>query len=197
MFAILPQWLLDPAAFGGGWHGAVFPANSASASLVSAAISLALDGHFHEDGGLSTALTGLIAAGLPQAERVASSRPLTDPVSDLRRFVEANLADPELTSTRLAREFGMARASLYRHFESLGGIAAFIRSIRLARARELIERSGGQGLRLGTLAAEVGFASPTVFARAFREAYGMTPRDCLRQVRSGQSNAALRAGAGG
>lgn len=90
----------------------------------------------------------------------------------------------------------MARATLYRQFDSMGGIAAYIRNLRLRRARELIEGGSGRSLRLSSVAADVGFASPTVFARAFRQAYGMTPRECLRQARPGPAGAARRAQAG-
>lgn len=193
-FALLPTWHCDTVMMReGGWHGAVLPRAGGAAPLVRAAIAVAMAGEVENAAGLCASLSALIAAGYAHAGR---ARLAGSPPAGLRRFIEEHIADPDLTAARLAREFGMARASLYRHFDNMGGIAAYVRRLRLRRARELIERSAGQGLRLGTIAAEVGFASPTVFARAFRQAYGMTPRECLRQARPGPAGAARRAQAG-
>ena len=71
----------------------------------------------------------------------------------------------------------MSRASLYRLFEPVGGVACYIRTRRLARARQELTMPGLQDRRIGTVAYRAGFQNILAFNRAFREAYGETPRD--------------------
>lgn len=186
--AILPLRICDRRwVQGESWNGKVLGGQAGTAFLVKAAIERALAISEPGDAGLCASLAALVVAAMPAGGSLTQAKSASLPHADLRRYVEANLADPNLTAARLAREFGMARASFYRQFGTLGGIAAYVRNLRLRRARELIERSDGEGLRLGLIGMEVGFASHTAFARAFRHAYGMTPRDFLKQSRSGRA----------
>ena len=69
-----------------------------------------------------------------------------------------------------------SRASLYRLFEPVGGVACYIRSRRLVRARNELTAPGLQDRRIGPIAYRAGFQSIAAFNRAFRQAYGETPR---------------------
>jgi AraC-like DNA-binding protein len=77
---------------------------------------------------------------------------------------------------KLARTFGLSRASLYRLFEPVGGVASYIRTRRLARARQELTTPGLEDRRIGPIAYRAGFQSIPAFNRAFRAAYGQTPR---------------------
>ncbi len=52
----------------------------------------------------------------------------------VRQYIEARLADADLTANSVAAHFGLSRAALYRLFMPVGGVADYIRSRRLHRA---------------------------------------------------------------
>jgi AraC-like DNA-binding protein len=102
----------------------------------------------------------------------------------LCRYVEDNLTARDLGAAKLAATFGLSRASLYRLFAPVGGVASFIRERRLARAHLELTTPGLQNRRIGPIAYQAGFHSIAAFNRAFRAAYGETPRN-VRKPNSG------------
>ncbi len=82
----------------------------------------------------------------------------------------------DLGVDKLANTFGLSRASLYRLFEPVGGVASYIGTRRLARARQELTAPGLEDRRIGPIAYRAGFQSIPAFNRAFRAAYGQTPR---------------------
>ena len=88
------------------------------------------------------------------------------------RHVRERLSDPALGPDALCQTFGVSRAVLYRAFEPLGGVSAYIRSLRLRRAYVELSREAPP---LGRLAASLGFASLDTFRDAFRRRYGFAP----------------------
>ena len=89
------------------------------------------------------------------------------------RHVRENLSDPMLGPDALCQKFGISRAVLYRAFAPLGGVSAYVRSLRLRRA--YVELSRDAPPPLGRLAAALGFASLDTFRDAFRRKYGFAP----------------------
>lgn len=91
------------------------------------------------------------------------------------RLIEERLLDPTLDAGELMRALGISRSSLYRAFQPVGGVNAWIRQSRLAHARKLL--AGRTGLRptVGEVAQVCGFASDSHFSRAFRKAFGHPP----------------------
>jgi AraC-like DNA-binding protein len=89
------------------------------------------------------------------------------------RYVREHLSDPTLGPDALCQRFGVSRAVLYRAFEPLGGVSAYIRSLRLRRA--YVELSRDAPPPLGRLAASLGFASLDTFRDAFRRKYRFAP----------------------
>jgi AraC-like DNA-binding protein len=73
-----------------------------------------------------------------------------------------------------SREMYMSRVSLYKKILSLTGKAPleFIRSIRLKRAAQLLEKSG---MSIAEIAYEVGFNNPKNFTKYFKEEFKMLP----------------------
>jgi len=94
----------------------------------------------------------------------------------LSQFIETNLAARDLGVEKLARTFGLSRASLYRLFEPVGGIASYIRTRRLHRAYQELTAPGLENRRIGPIAYGAGFRSIPAFNRAFRTTFGQTPR---------------------
>src|SRR5450756_903180 len=95
-----------------------------------------------------------------------------------RQIIDANmhLADWGVEDLRLA--LGVSKATLYRIFSRAGGVNEYIRFRRLARAHALLVTSSGWG-RISEVARLCGFSSDAHFSRAFRDAYGYTPRDAM------------------
>lgn len=90
-------------------------------------------------------------------------------------FVEQNLDHWDLTVTKILKNFGVSRASLYRIFEDRGGVRQYISDRRLLRA--VLDISQGPLVR-GEIAAAAerwGFSSAANFNRAIRNEFGMPP----------------------
>jgi AraC-like DNA-binding protein len=93
----------------------------------------------------------------------------------IRRFIDRHLQSRELGVDMIATTFGLSRASLYRLFEPIGGIASYIRRKRLDRAYQEITAVGFANRRIGPIAYRCGFKSVAAFNRAFHETYGINP----------------------
>ena len=76
----------------------------------------------------------------------------------------------------LAERFSMSRATLYRLFEDFGGVRHYIQMRRLLQAYRSLARMR-EGDRIGAIALRFGFSDQAAFSRAFRAAYGLSPRE--------------------
>ncbi len=95
-------------------------------------------------------------------------------VRKVRRAVEAHLDDAEFNVEGLCKEISMSHSHLHRKLSALTGCSAtkFIRNIRLAKAKELLEN---QHLTITSVAFDAGFNDPGYFGRVFKQEFGMTP----------------------
>ncbi|MFG2874181.1 helix-turn-helix domain-containing protein [Streptomyces sp. NPDC048337] len=94
------------------------------------------------------------------------------------RFIDTNLGDPELTPRAVADRHNISLRCLYTLFEDQPmSVAAAIRQGRLQRAFDDLARPELSTRPVRTIALRWGFSSATVFSRAFRETYGMTPTE--------------------
>lgn len=100
----------------------------------------------------------------------------------IRRYIDRNLRSPHLDVDRLADIFGVSRASLYRLFEPVGGVASYIRKARLRLAYQEILGSEVSGRRIGPIAFSLGFKNVSAFNRAFRDQYGVSPREARARI---------------
>lgn len=122
------------------------------------------------------------APALARGGDVGASPPLATFVT-VRRHIDRNLASPDLGADSVAAEFGLSRASLYRLFEPAGGIAKYIRKVRLSRAFQEITAVELSNRRIGHIANSVGFRNVSAFSRVFHEVYGVTPGQARQQAR--------------
>ncbi|HLT79562.1 MAG TPA: two-component regulator propeller domain-containing protein [Cyclobacteriaceae bacterium] len=90
------------------------------------------------------------------------------------KFVEEHISDPDFTVETLSHELGMSRVHLYKKLVALTGKSPleFIRTIRLQRAAQLLEKSQ---LTVAEVAYKVGFNNPKYFARYFKEHFNVLP----------------------
>ena len=93
------------------------------------------------------------------------------------RFIELNLADPNLNAARVAKAVNCSRAKLYRAFAAEEtAVAECIREIRLDRTRILIEQMP-PGQSIGDVAVSCGLYDTANFSRQFRRRFGVAPSD--------------------
>jgi DNA-binding response OmpR family regulator len=101
------------------------------------------------------------------------------------KVVEENMGDAEFSVETLGAAVGLSRGHLYKKLMVITGKgpAEFIRTIRLKRGRQLLEKSQ---LQISEIAYEVGFNSPKRFTKYFREEFGVLPSEYLRIHKSGE-----------
>jgi len=92
-----------------------------------------------------------------------------------RRLIEANLGKPNFSVQDILDATGMSRASLYRLFESQGGVARYIQKCRLQQLRSRLDDRAFDGLALAELAPALGFSGESHAGRLFKQAFGVSP----------------------
>ncbi|MFF9810677.1 helix-turn-helix domain-containing protein [Streptomyces coeruleorubidus] len=109
-------------------------------------------------------------------------RDVTDTDATLRlrvkTFMDRHLADPGLSPQTIAAAHHMSVRHLHRLFEAEETtVSRWIQHRRLEACRRELGRPGRHGPAVTAIAHRFGFSSPTSFSRAFRAAYGMSPRE--------------------
>lgn len=161
-------------------HGFVRPADALSKVLRSLLESVVAEGpHLPvvDARGIAGAILQLIEACLEPLSRqpVEAGRNVVSLVA-IKGFVEQHLLEPGLGPQALIDAFGITRSTLYRLFEPLGGVSAYIAQRKLNHAfRRLSDTRQPRG-RISKLAAELGFSHPSAFTRAFRDSFGLSPK---------------------
>jgi AraC-like DNA-binding protein len=118
---------------------------------------------------------GSLAGLVPRA---ATRRALLEQVL---AFIEARLADPDLTPGAVAAAHHVSVRSLYSLFETQEiTVAGWIRQRRLERCRRDLLDPGQRDVPVSTVAARWGLPDPAHFSRAFRAAYGLPPVEYRR-----------------
>jgi signal transduction histidine kinase/DNA-binding response OmpR family regulator len=97
-----------------------------------------------------------------------------DFIDKLRTIVEDNIDDSALSIAILCESVNLSHTQLYRKLKALTNKtpSQFIRSIRLAKAKELLANST---LNISEIAYQVGFNNPNYFSRAFQQEFGTAP----------------------
>lgn len=97
--------------------------------------------------------------------------------------VEKQIDNPDFSVEDLSREMCMSRVTLYRKIVSLTGRSPleFIRSIRLKRAVQLLNKSG---MSIAEIAYEVGFNDPKIFSKFFKEEFNVLPSQYIANNRN-------------
>jgi len=96
-----------------------------------------------------------------------------------RNAVLARLSDSDLNVEALAAEMGFSRVQLYRKVKALTGSSPveIIRVTRLKRAEHLLRTTGKT---VSEISYEVGFSSPSYFAKCFKEYFKVLPTEINR-----------------
>lgn len=120
----------------------------------------------------------LAAAALNGKVEEETAAPFTSAiVSTIRRHIDFNLADPALSASAVAQEFGMSERKLYYLFEPFGGFATYVQDRRLQRCYEALIDPDLRHRSIADIAESLGFLHPKSFSRAFARKMGMTARE--------------------
>jgi AraC-like DNA-binding protein len=99
-------------------------------------------------------------------------------VARVLAYAREHLTDPDLTPERIARAHNVSVRLLYRACaEAEVSLEQWIIARRLEEARVALTAPSGRRRPIAAVARACGFADPSHFARRFRAAYGMSPRD--------------------
>jgi AraC-like DNA-binding protein len=139
--------------------------------------------------GLPKAVEAMLAACLgSSADRVATAQRQIDftLMERVRRVVRRHLRSPSLGPDKVCREAAMSRSQLYRVLEGEGGVAHYIQRRRLSESFALL-CDASQNLQIGKIAEMLCFADASSFSRAFRQEFGVTPREVRVASLAGQT----------
>jgi signal transduction histidine kinase/DNA-binding response OmpR family regulator len=115
---------------------------------------------------------------------VASSPREAEFLQALNELIETHISDSELDVGMLSQQLGMSKSQLNRKLKNIAGRSpnAYIRSYRLDRARQLMDRGGST---IAEIAYDVGFSSPAYFSKCFKDAYGHAPSEIQSEDTTG------------
>jgi len=101
----------------------------------------------------------------------------------IKSYIERNLRDPGLSIEKLTVTFNCTKRNLHKAFSSEGTtICTYIWRSRLERCRRDLDDPACSAKSITDVAFFWGFNSSTHFSRAFKEAFGVSPR-AYRQLR--------------
>lgn len=126
-------------------------------------------------------LKAFFSAGLPentkQEEDVAIESAF---LMKLRKLVEADIGNQNLTVSGLCEAAHLSHAQVYRKLKALTGKtpSQFLRSIRLEKAMELLNSTD---MNISQIAFEVGFNDPNYFSRSFQAKFGVAPSSVRKE----------------
>jgi AraC-like DNA-binding protein len=111
------------------------------------------------------------------AEEIAALAAPETLFSRATEFIAAHLADPQLTPAAVARSQHVSLRLLQREFAAHDtSVAGWIREQRLERCRRGLERSDAR-TPVGEVGARWGLIDAGTFSKAFKAAYGASPRE--------------------
>ncbi|SFZ81044.1 AraC-type DNA-binding protein [Devosia enhydra] len=169
-------------------HGFVRPADALSRTLRALMEAIAANGpelSVVDARGVSSALISLAAACLePVSRAAAEARRNIVSLVDLKAHIEQHLLDPDLGPLVLMDRFGITRSTLYRLFEPLDGVSTYIGRRRLSLAFRMLSDTQQPRGRISALARQLGYSHPSAFTRAFRDAFGLSPKEVQALARA-------------
>jgi AraC-like DNA-binding protein len=126
-------------------------------------------------------LAAVLAARLERPNAVPPETRRRALVTRIEAYIDARLADPDLTPAVVAGAHHISLRYLHRLFEAEShGVARLIRQRRLHRCRADLLDPALADRPVAVTAARWGFADPAHFSRAFRDEYGHPPGEFRR-----------------
>lgn len=95
----------------------------------------------------------------------------------VKKYIDENLSDINLSPGKICNDVGISRASLYRLFLRDGGVMHLIQRKRLLDVRDALASPARQRGSIADVAWSHGFANQKYFNRLFKSTFGYTPRE--------------------
>lgn len=134
--------------------------------------------------------TSQSAVAEPSEEPLAAALPATLSADDrrfldkVREYIEQNIGNSDASIEDMASYSATSRSSLNRKLRSLVGITAgqLLIDARMQRAHQLITSPADDVLRdVAQVAYQCGYSDSRYFSRCYKQRYGVTPAEALRQ----------------
>ena len=96
-------------------------------------------------------------------------------LKQLRKIIQENLANSDLSVEQIGDEIGLSRVQLYRKVKALTGYSPveIVRKARLTRARHLLQTTERT---VSEVAYAVGFSTPSYFSKCYKDEFGENPK---------------------
>lgn len=180
---LIPRAFFEAAADDvGSLHGAVLPRDGQMAAVLASylvAFAARLPALPLREANVAASATAALTTSV-LSHCLRPTRPAAEAVLSPFRAaavrVDARLRDPTLDAAAIASDLGMSRATLYRVFKPVGGVAEYIRRRRLIAAAVDLSAAENRRRTIGEIGFRWGFGSEATFNRAFKAAFGITPR---------------------
>ena len=95
-------------------------------------------------------------------------------LKQLRKIIQENLSNSDLSVEQIGDEIGLSRVQLYRKVKALTGYSPveILRKARLTRARHLLQTTDKS---VSEVAYAVGFSTPSYFSKCYKEEFDLQP----------------------
>ena len=95
-------------------------------------------------------------------------------LKQLRKIIQENLSNSDLSVEQIGDEIGLSRVQLYRKVKALTGCSPveMLRKARLMRARHLLQTTDKS---VSEVAYAVGFSTPSYFSKCYKEEFDLQP----------------------
>jgi signal transduction histidine kinase/ligand-binding sensor domain-containing protein/DNA-binding response OmpR family regulator len=106
-------------------------------------------------------------------------------IDKLTHVIEENIEIEQLNIAQIADQMNMSHSTLYRKIKTLTGLSAneFIRKIRMRNAEKLLL---GRKYSIAEIIYKVGISTPAYFRQCFKEEFGVTPTEYMKNLMSEQ-----------
>ena len=96
-------------------------------------------------------------------------------------IVNKNLSNSDFNISQMVDEVGMSRTQLHRKLKEITGFSAarFMQNIRMQQAMKLLKE---KKVNVSQIAYTVGFSSQTHFSTTFKQYYGVSPTEYIKQL---------------
>jgi AraC-like DNA-binding protein len=185
---VVPQTLLEEAlGSSADLHGAIIGSDSVTGGLLAEFLD-ALDARLPradqaDAPGLVEATLAVLSSALTSQTRpLACAKPVLGTLKALRirRHIRRNLFSTSLSPQALGDHFHVSRSQLYRFFAGVGGVAGYVRLLRLRHCAACLADPSQRGRSVRDIAEEHGFGCGPHFARLFKRTFGVTASEVRR-----------------
>ena len=97
-------------------------------------------------------------------------------ITKMNDIIKRNVENPKFSVEDLADKLGVSRVQLYRKVKAIIGIniSDHINNVKLEKAAELLKSNN---MNISEIAYSLGFSSPNYFSTAFKNKFGISPKD--------------------